>query len=129
MPNNVTVLAFMSLDLSKCEDEELKKDQFKFLLTKKLLATVNPHKTDPGEDWYEMNVKRWGVKWDAYEQKIYSPPGDGSPHIFTFCTAWNPPNIATMRLLQKFIIDNSPVKQILWQWHNPYDNSLHNLKV
>lgn len=127
MPNNVAVVAFMSFDGSKDIDPDTV--DFAELLKPNLLSRVNPHEEDPGDNWYNANVNQWGTKWDFYEPEIHRINGDGSPIVFTFCTAWSKPNHYTMQLIQKFILDTYPIKDITWQYHEPYDNTIHPFKV
>lgn len=42
--------------------------------------------------WYEWSYQYWGVKWNVYEDDVYSVSIDEKTIVCTFSTAWNPPN-------------------------------------
>lgn len=61
------------------------------------------------EDWYDWRIRNWGTKWNTYDASLSESPGQ---LVYTFLTAWSPPDAALEALADRF-----PGIYILNQWH------------
>jgi len=61
------------------------------------------------DNWYNWNVREWGVKWDASEPEVERYADD---HLFyRFSTPWSPPYPVLVKASEKF-----PEVQLFLEW-------------
>ena len=52
------------------------------------------------DNWYDWRILHWGTKWNSYDGKIDNE--DEEYIVYTFDTAWSPPEPVIQALREKF---------------------------
>jgi len=66
------------------------------------------------DNWYDWRIHNWGTKWDAASDDIYSENESDDYLLYTFETAWAPPEGILHELRSKF-----PDVSVTWFFDEP----------
>lgn len=77
-----------------------------------------------GDTWYGWCNYTWGTKWGTYRTKAELLDGDGSPVLITFCSAWGPPNLATLDAIREYLNEHYCIRNLRFVGHDPYDGDV-----
>lgn len=135
MPNNYTNAVLMYCDTYNNEGEPLLLGLLKTWGERPMMrlapqpAGLNHADKDVlSDEAYAWRKEHWGTKWDVYSVIVEKLPGDCSPVLLTFNTAWNAPNSKMRALMMMFEWRTMGAGAISWLGMNPFDTSIKRLE-